>query len=37
MPNIDSLMQIWTPEFEELLKEVSHIITNCYLILKLTI
>lgn len=23
MPNIDSLMQVWTPEFEELLKEVS--------------
>jgi len=23
MPNIDSLMQVWTPEFEELLKEVN--------------
>lgn len=23
MPNIDSLMQVWSPEFEELLKEVS--------------
>lgn len=24
MPNIDSLMQVWTPEFEELLKEVIY-------------
>jgi len=23
MPNIDGLMQVWSPEFEELLKEVS--------------
>lgn len=23
MPNIDNLMQVWTPEFEELLKEVT--------------
>lgn len=23
MPNIDQLMEVWTPEFEELLKEVS--------------